>query len=262
MNSSNNSSSVVVYEGYTPQQVDVIRRTVAKDASNLELQMFLHLAKKYDLDPFAREIWCINMAGTVKIITARDGYLKIASSNPHFKGLESDVVYENDNFTKQNDYIKHSYQAVNRGNIVGAYALVYRDDRIRPSYFFAPMKDYDKQKNCWTQYPHAMIVKVAESMALKRAFPISGLCTVEELTADDKPNISDADMKKTRINAIWNGYRKFFRSSSEAIEAMKNLVGDKASSTWTAQDMETLEQALTNMREDANVLPEMAEMAQ
>lgn len=259
MNSNNNN--VVVYEGWTSQQIDVIRRTVAKDASNLELQMFLHLAKKYDLDPFAREIWCVNMAGSVKIMTARDGYLKIANSNPHFKGLESDVVYENDNFTKQNDYIKHSYQAVNRGQIIGAYAIVFRDDRIRPSYFFAPMKDYDKKKNCWLQYPHAMIVKVAESMALKRAFPISGLCTVEELTGEQKPNISEADMKKTRINAIWNGYRRFFNSSSEAIEAMKNLVGDKASALWTTQDMQILEQNLANMKEDAEVLPEMEEIA-
>ena len=42
---------------WSEEQVALVKRTVAKDATNDELKMFLHLSGKYNLDPFAKEIW-------------------------------------------------------------------------------------------------------------------------------------------------------------------------------------------------------------
>ena len=162
------------------RQIETIKKTVAIGASNEELDMFLSLARTYDLNPFLKEIWCIKMGGRAIITTSRDGYLRIANRDQHFRGLVSDAVYSNDRFAKTKDGVDHSYSSGDRGQIVGAYALVYRDDRIYPSYFFAPFKDY-KKGGTWDQYPHAMIIKVAEAMALKRAFAISGLTTDAEI---------------------------------------------------------------------------------
>ena len=166
---------------YSADEINTIRLTCAPNATDAELKMFLTLSAKYGLDPFAHEIWFVNMNGRNTVITARDGYMKIANCNPHFLGMDSDVVRAGDSFVKTPEGVKHSYDINKRGEIVGAYAVVYRDDRKIPAFFFAPMKDYDRHAGAWKQYPHAMILKVAEAMALKRAFSISGLVTQEEV---------------------------------------------------------------------------------
>lgn len=169
-----------------PQQINVIKQTVAKGASDVELAMFLELAQRYQLDPFAREIWCVDMGGGGKTIMAgRDGYLAIANRHPAFDGLESDVVREGDTFERDGSGVRHSYGA-KRGAILGAYALVHRTDRSRPAYFFAPFAEYNSTKSAWKSYPSAMIIKVAEAMALKRAFSISGLVTQEEMDKSER----------------------------------------------------------------------------
>jgi phage recombination protein Bet len=172
----------------TPDQVQLIKNTVAKGATNDELQLFLHLSQSYGLDPFAKEIWCIkygNSAAT--IFTSRDGYLKIANGHPAFDGIVSDVVRQGDRFQVKPGSVEHSY-GDKRGQIEGAYALVFRKDRQYPVYVFAPFAEYNAPSNgTWKKYPSAMILKVAEAMALKRAFSISGLVTREELDASDEP---------------------------------------------------------------------------
>ncbi len=127
--------------------------------------MFLHLAKAYGLDPFAKDIWFIkDRTGTPIIMTSRDGYLKIANRDENYDGMDADVVYQGDKFNKLKDGVEHVYETKNRGNPVGAYAMVYRKDRTRPVYVYAPFNDYRKNNPVWNQYPHAMILKVAEAI--------------------------------------------------------------------------------------------------
>ena len=170
---------------WSPDEVTTIRNTVAKGASDNELKMFLHLSQTYGLDPFAKEIWFIKAGGQPVIMTSRDGYLKIANNDKGYEGMVSDVVYEGDAFQKTVDGVSHTYGVGKRGGILGAYALVYKQGTRFPAYVFAPFRDYNKGNNVWRQYPHAMILKVAESMALKRAFSLSGLVTREEIDTQD-----------------------------------------------------------------------------
>lgn len=235
-------------KGWTPQQVEAIRRTVAYGASDEELTMFLYLAHKTGLDPFSNEIWFIQMNGKNKIMTGRDGYLKIANNHPAFQGMESDAIYEFDKFTRSTSgqdqsIIEHSYDSLkDRGRLLGAYAKVWRSDRKVPSFFLAPMSDYDKKKGCWLQYPHAMIIKVAEAMALKRAFAISGLCTQEELIPENhEPNKAQA----VRRGIIWRDFVRYFNNDEAAARtAIESLVGVRPSATWTEEDLGTLEDFL------------------
>jgi len=165
---------------FSSKEIETIRRTVAEKANDDEFRMFMHLAKSYGLDPFNGEIFFWKMKGKPTIMTSRDGYLKIADSHPSYDGLVSDVVRANDVFKRERDNINHEYGA-DRGNIIGAYALVYRKDRRFPVYVFAPFKEYNAGTRVWAHYPSAMILKVAESMALKRAFTVSGLVSREEM---------------------------------------------------------------------------------
>jgi phage recombination protein Bet len=200
----------VVTGGLTDERIELVRRTVAKGATDDELAMFFSLAERYELDPFAKEVWCIcnlNRDGSRKLdkygepypaqITAsRDGFLAIANRHPAFDGMESDVVCENDDFQRVPNGVVHTYGAAERGKPRGAYALIYRKDRAVPTFFFAKWVEYGepnlryddgklKTQSPWVRYPSAMILKVAEAMALKRAFSLSGLTAEEELHAGD-----------------------------------------------------------------------------
>ena len=154
----------------------------------------------------------------------------------------------------------HSYSS-DRGAIIGAYAIVYRNDWIKPAYFYAPMKDYDKKAGCWLQYPHAMILKVAEAMALKRAFTISGLVTAEEVTPNGEmtrlemsrgysdPAMTEAQYQFShqRRSSIWRNFCSLFEGNAlKAEHEIKRLVGDKPSADWTLENMRRLEKYIVD----------------
>jgi phage recombination protein Bet len=247
---------------WTEEQIATLTKTVAKDASVDELNMFLHLSKTYGLDPFAKEIWFIKMRGAPVIMTSRDGYLKIANNNPTFEGLVSDVVYEGDSFKKMPDSVDHQYGVNKRGKILGAYALVYRKNVRFPIYVFAPYQDYIKPSDVWRQYPHAMILKVAESMALKRAFSLSGLVSREEMDIDEEGRTQEpipvtnaaprqlsprASVSKPKGNIsamtgqLWLRYCTICGNESHAKNAMLKITGDKPSSQFTQEDISALQ---------------------
>jgi len=178
---------------FTDEEKDILKRTVANRASDDEFKIFIHIAETYGLDPFNKELFFWKANGNHTIMTSRDGYLKIANMNEAFDGLVSDTVRANDEFTRKTMGIEHKYGS-ERGKIIGAYALVYRKDRKYPVYVFAPYEEYKAHTRVWTSYPSAMILKVAESMALKRAFTVSGLVSQEEM---DVQRLKDKDKSNT-----------------------------------------------------------------
>ena|GEM_PF-486885 len=257
---------------WTAEQANTIRNTVAQNANDDELKMFLHLSQTYGLDPFAKEIWFIKMGATPTIMTSRDGYLKIANNRPDYKGLKSDVVYEGDLFKRVGNDVDHQYSVNKRGGIVGAYALVYRKNMQVPTYVFAPFKDYNKGSSIWKTYPHAMILKVAESMALKRAFSLSGLVSREELdiqqeeekmpieaeiVKDETPKqkaatAASATLEKPslqeQIKVIWKQFLFIFNDNQErAIAEIKSITNGRGQKEITAEDIKNLERYIDDM---------------
>ena len=238
---------------WTPEQVDTIKKTVAIGANDSELKMFLSIAGTYGLDPFLHEIWFVQMRGRNTIITSRDGYLKIANRTPAFDGMVSDVVFSNDKFYKEGDSVKHLYNAANRGQIIGAYATVYRKDRNHPAYCFAQFREYNKGGGVWSQYPSAMIQKVAESMALKRAFSISGLVTEEEISTaqiqeqpqtqspqPEQPTQAEKE-RQALIKQLWDRYLAVFDNHPElAQRAMIEISGKSSTADFTQEDIAKL----------------------
>ena len=189
---------------WSKSQIELIKRTVAKGSTDDEFNMFMYMAKTYQLDPIMKEIWFIKYSEKAVpiIMTSRDGYLAIANRNPNYNGLTSDVVHENDEFEKVEGGVKHKYGCKDRGKIIGAYALGYRVDRKYPVYVFAHYNEYfKKNSSIWTQYGSAMILKVAEAMMFKRLFSISGLVTREEIaTEEDDVDITPKREAKDEVN--------------------------------------------------------------
>lgn len=162
--------------GFSPEQVAIIKNTVAKGVTDTELAYFLMLAQSVHLNPFKKEIWCYkDNKGNVIIFAGRDGFLSAAQKTPSFNGIRSAYVCEKDDFKLDipNNKIEHSFGAGQRGKIIGAYAIAFRKDG-EPTIEWADFATFNKGYNAWKSHPGEMIQKVAESKALKKAFGLAG----------------------------------------------------------------------------------------
>ena len=140
--------------------IETIKETVAKGATNAQLAMFLEVCKSTGLNPFLKEIWFVPGVG---VMAGRDGYLRVANEHPMFDGIDTRVERDP------------------QGIPVKAVCTVWRKDRNHPTVSEAYYNEYKKSSSVWTTYKSAMISKVAEVLALKRAFSINGIVTEEEI---------------------------------------------------------------------------------
>lgn len=182
---------------YDERQIALIRETVARNATIPELHMFLELCARYELDPFSGQVYYAKLAGADKpgsIIVGRDGFLTIANRHPDFEGFRADCVYSGDDYKKlaqpvrmgeQLTFVEHSYAVKERGELIGAYAEVYRTGRL-PTYFFAYLDQYfpksqaKLERSPWSSQRDVMMTKCALTTSLRLAFNITGLVGEEE----------------------------------------------------------------------------------
>ena len=175
----------------TPESVELIKNTVAVGATNDELALFLHQAKKSGLDPLARQIYFVKRGGKTTIQTSIDGFRVVAERSGQYAGQdEPEFAKEGtDLFCKVRVYKWHNdqrYQA--------AVGVAYWKE-------YCPAKGQDFM---WVKMPHVMLAKVAEALALRKAFPqdLSGLYTTEEMeqvvdVTEAKPKTVAVEKKAT-----------------------------------------------------------------
>jgi phage recombination protein Bet len=198
----------------TPEQVAVIKSTVAKGATDVELKWFLYQANALGLNPLTKEIWFIKRVkkeknalgrwdyprlangqidyskGELVIMTSKDGYFKKATDNPEFVSVQSMEIRENDEFEMEFDGERmkvrnHLWKAKDRGKIISAWACVTYKDGSK-DWNFVSFDEYCQQYEgkplgVWANNPSAMIKKCAETPILKKAARLSGITTAEEM---------------------------------------------------------------------------------
>lgn len=154
---------------FSPDEKATIIKTVAKDLDEGQRGVFFYTCQALGLNPLLNEIACIvftdRKTGEKKmsIQVMRDGFLTIAHRSGKFAGLESGVKQE-------------------EGKGLIGWAKVYHKDFKVPVYQEADFKEYSTDRNpLWASKPNTMIKKVAESMALRKAFNINGVYAPEEM---------------------------------------------------------------------------------
>jgi phage recombination protein Bet len=173
-----------IRKDFTPEQVDLIKTTIAKGATDDELRLFLYTCQRTGLDPMARQIYAIKRyssrdGGDVMAIqTGIDGYRLTAQRTGLHAGTD-DVVYS------QNQ----------SGNLLSATVTVYKIIAGQRVGFTATARwdEYcarDRSGNLtpmWAKMPFLMLGKCAEALALRKAFPaeLSGVYTTEEMQQAD-----------------------------------------------------------------------------
>lgn len=172
-----NVTSIAVDEGmFSDARIAMIRNTIAKDAPTDVFAAMVDIAKRRNLDPLAKQIGVMKFGGSYVVFTTIDGYRAIAEQTGQYAGQDAPVFTwpADPEFTSAKKRIPDSatvtvYKLIN-GQRYPFSATVY-------------WEEYDGGRNNWVSMPRTMLAKVAESHALRKAFPsvTSGSYTPEEL---------------------------------------------------------------------------------
>ena len=189
---------------FSQDKIALIKNTVAQGATDMELQLFIEQCKRTGLDPITRQIYFIkDTRGKVQIQTSVDGFRLVAERSGSYEGQTQPMWCGTDGIWKDVWLAKTPPAACK----VGVYKKGFREALVAVAIFdeYAQKKHDGSLTHMWAKMPGLMIQKVAESLALRKAFPndLSGLYTQEEMaqatTEPEKKEIKNVVLSSTSM---------------------------------------------------------------
>jgi len=205
---------------FKEEQIELIKKQIAPNANNNELKLFLYQAQRTGLDPLTRQIYCIHRGGKMTIQTSIDGFRVIAERSGEYAGQDEPIYTEENN------------------KLISCKITVYKfrgDVRYPASVGVAYLSEYAQTTPIWNKMPRVMLAKVAEALALRKAFPqdLSGLYTGDE--------IADAPVKDVSPN-------NFFKEPEGQMKNLSNIAGEELKAGAEEQRLNKLKEALSKMQ--------------
>ena len=179
-------------EGGQVLSATTVKNYIAPGATDQEVLYFIELCKAQKLNPFVRDAYLVKYGSQpAQIIVGKDVFLKKAGENPNFNGLKAGIVVvdKNGDVKEREGSLK-----VPGDELIGGWCEVYLKNREYPTKCLVSLDEYIQKKkdgtvnSMWSSKPCTMIRKVAQSQALREAFPneLRGLYEKEEMGIDTK----------------------------------------------------------------------------
>jgi len=183
--------------GFTSEQVDVIKATIAPGATNEELALFLMVCQKTGLDPFSRQIYLSERRSFDKdkqqwVVkktpeTTIDGFRVIAERSREYEGQLGPFWCGDDGDWKDVWLPRDKMPTAAK---VGVLRKGFRE----PMWAVALFEEYvqttkeGKPNQMWSKMGANQLAKCCESLALRKAFPrdLSGMYSKEEMEQSRK----------------------------------------------------------------------------
>lgn len=162
------------------QRVDLIKQSIMRGASPLELGLFLDLCRAKRLDPLTKQIYAIKTSQGWQYFASIDGLRVIAQRSGEYAGQVGPEWFGPDG-----EWVDVWLQPQSPA---AARVGVLRRGWSTPMWGVATFKSYGKQSPIWGKMADVMLAKCAESVALRKAFPddLSGLYVREEFRDTDE----------------------------------------------------------------------------
>lgn len=168
------------------EDLEVLRATVFKGASDAQLAMYARTCRARGLDPFSKEIYAwAGRDGAVEIVVGIDGLRNLAESTGEYRGQVGPLFCGEDGAWTDVWLRKEPPLA--------AKVTVLREGR-EPMVSIALLGEFKKNTPNWNTMPTRMLAKTAEADAIRRQFPrqTTGLYIREEVERDEAPRRAPA----------------------------------------------------------------------
>lgn len=170
---------------WNEKQMAALKSLGLEGASNADMAVFLNYCQRTGLDPFARQIYMIQRGGRYTIQASIDGLRVVAQRSQQYAGQTAPMWCGQDGEWKD--------VWVDDAPPFAAKVGVYREGFAEPLIAVARLQSYmpltrdGKPMGLWKQMPDVMLAKVAEALALRKAFPndLSGIYTNDEMDQAD-----------------------------------------------------------------------------
>lgn len=199
-------NEIIRIKDFDSQEIQLMKDTVAKGTSNQEFALFLYTAKEMGLNPLLKQVYAVMRwdkdlgRNVMTIQTGVDGFRSMAEATGEYDGQTAPMWCGEDGVWKD-VWLSSKAPAACK---VGVYRKGFRE----PIYGIARYESYKQTKKdgsltqFWSKMPDLMLSKVAESLALRKAFPwkLGNTYTDVEMEQADNTNYASQTSKADEMN--------------------------------------------------------------